>query len=215
MQNLINLLLLSVNIVGYFVVTYLSLIGIIDSNSSSKILLSFALDGILYLIVSFHFMYDAGKLNEEFESHLRLVHNNKGLITYLLQMKHYYFGSLIGTQTRFGRDITAAIPDPSLSFLHLHLRDEVVEELAESLEQSDDREGLLTDYLEEQIRDYEYLGAEIQREMSFEQVTILGVAVTKNSVINFFVGIVSLVFTVYQLIMPNGTGARYSNSNNN
>src|SRR3990167_2349876 len=208
----VNLLLLSINIIGFFVVTYLGLIGMIESTTSSKILLSFAIDGVLYLVVSFHFMYDAGRLNEEFESHLRLVHNNKGLLAYLLQMKHYYFESLIGSHTRFGRDVSAAVPDGSLSFLHLHLRDEIVEELGPALADCTDREALLTDYLEEQIRDYESVGAEIQREMSFEQVTILGVAVTKNSVVNFFVGIVSLVFTVYQLIMPNGSNTRYSSN---
>ena len=171
---------------------------------AEKVLYSFAIDAILYLICSFHFIFGAGKLNDEYESHLRLIQNNKGHFNYLLYMKHFYFGHVIGFKTVNGKDFAKALPESSHSYLFLYLRDEILDELEETLETASDKELVLTRYLEERVCDYDYLNQEIQREMSYEQVTNFGLAVTKNSVINFFIGVVSLIFAVYQLIITGG-----------
>eukprot|EP01019_Chilodonella_uncinata_P004272 GABU01005163.1.p2 GENE.GABU01005163.1~~GABU01005163.1.p2 ORF type:complete len:208 (-),score=42.02 GABU01005163.1:85-708(-) len=175
-----------------------------DLVEAQKVLYSFAIDAILYLIASFHFIYGAGRLNDEYEGHLRLIQSNKGHFNYLLYMKHFYFGHVIGFKTVNGKDFAKALPESSHSYLFLYLRDEILDELEETLENAEDKELVITRYLEERVSDYDYLNQEIEREMSYEQVTNFGLAVTKNSVINFFIGIVSLIFAIYQLIITGG-----------
>src|SRR3990167_9425608 len=82
----VNLLLLGVNIIGYFFVFYLNHTqSLTDMVVVNKILLSFFIDACLYMIVSFHFMFMAGILNDEFIEHVRLVQTVRNHVEHLQQ----------------------------------------------------------------------------------------------------------------------------------
>jgi hypothetical protein len=203
----INLLLLGSNIVGFFAVYYLQMSDqYSDQEQVSKLLLSCFVDGMLYLVVSFHFMYSAGRLNDEFAEHLRLVQRTRAHLSCLRQNRHFYFGATTGYHDEDGLDISQVLLRPSTNFLYLRLRDEFLERLAPKLAAASqaERDGVIKDCISRLMDSYDSLLQELEHELTFEQVKILGNSVTKSSVINLFVGIASVVFKVFQLLTGGG-----------
>ena len=76
--------------------------------------------------------------------------------------------------------------------------------LGEKLVLSDDPDKLVKDYLIEIIRDYDKLSQDLEHEKIFEQVKILNITITRGSLLSFFVGFASAIFTIYQLLFPSG-----------
>lgn len=204
----VNLLLMFLNILVYFVYLYLSRAGIVDNQQEvTRILYSCVIDSSLFMWAGFHFMYSAGRLNDEFDFHLGLISHNKGLIANLLEFRHYYFSELIGSSNRVGRDLKKILPKESRSALHTIVRDEVVKMVQVRVLETEDMEArneLLAGFLQEIINDYDKLSDDLNRDKLFEQSKILGFSVQKNSVVNFAFAIVSAIFTVYQLLFGGG-----------
>lgn len=204
----VNLLLMFLNIVVYFVYLYLTRTDIVKpSREVSRVLYSCVIDSGLFMWAGFHFMYSAGRLNDEFEYHLGLISHNKGLIANLLEFRYYYFSELIGSANRVGRDLKKILPNDSRSALHSVMRDEVVKMVQNKLLETEDlqaRNELLTDFLHEILHDYDKLTEDLNRDKLFEQSKILGFSVQKNSVVNFAFAIISAIFTVYQLLFGGG-----------
>ena len=201
----VNLFLMLLNIVIFFTYLYISRtkeIGYENTSAVSRLLYSCSIDGLLFMWAGFHFMYSAGRLNDEFDVHSALIAHNRGLISNLLQFRHYYFSDIIGPVTRIGRDLKKILPKNSRSALHTIVRDEVIKLLGEQFLVSENQEEILTEFLTELVADYDKLSDDLNRDKLFEQVKILGFAVQKNSVLNFAFAIISAIFTVYQLLFP-------------
>jgi hypothetical protein len=200
----VNLLLMFLNIVVYFVYLYLTRKEYVKhSPEISRVLYSCLIDSALFMWAGFHFMYSAGKLNDEFDFHLGLISHNKGLIANLLEFRHYYFSDLIGSANRIGRDLKKIMLSESRSALHSVMRDEVIKMVQVKLLETEDLEArneLLTNFLQEILNDYDKLSEDLNRDKLFEQSKILGFSVQKNSVVNFAFAIISAIFTVYQLL---------------
>lgn len=201
----VNLMLTLFNVVFYFTVLYLvRLDKLLPSKSNSRILYTCIIDGGCFLIVTFHFLYSAGYLNSQFDAHLGLIQKNKGLISNILQFRHFYFHQHIGSKNIFGRDMKMILPSNSDSALHRKIRQEIIKMLGEKLVLSDDPDKLVKDYLIEIIRDYDKLSQDLEHEKIFEQVKILNITITRGSLLSFFVGFASAIFTIYQLLFPSG-----------
>lgn len=199
----VNLLLTLFNVVFYFVVLYMVRIGsLTQSKSISKLMITCIIDASLFLFATFHFLYKGGHLNSQFEAHISLIQKNRALIANMLQFRHFYFHQLVGSTNRFGRDLKQILPSSSDSALHLKVKQEVLKMLGEKLKRAADPELLLVAFFEDIIRDYDKLCSELEHEKFFEQVKVLNFTITRSSVLNLLLAIVSAIFTIYQLLFP-------------
>ena len=198
----VNLFLLFINIMVFFAYLFLTTKDISESTIEiKKILFSCVIDGSLFMWVSFHFMYNAGKLNDEFITHMTLVEHNRSLIAGLLKLKHYYFSEYISGSNYIGKDMKQIIPESSQSSLHVAVIREVVLMIGHKFKECEYPEEMLTRFLQEIIDEYDKLSDDLQRFQSIDQVKILGFGVQKLSVLNFAFAVVSGIFTIYQLLI--------------
>lgn len=203
----VNLLLVLFNVVFYFTVLYMIRIGnLTQTRSTKKLMYTCIIDGCCFVMAGFHFLYKAGYLNSEFDSHIGLIQKNRALVASLLQFRHYYFHQYINSKNKFGRDMKLILPHGSDSALHRKMRQEVLFILGDELKKCDekDRDRLLQDYFQEIIQDYDKLSDDLEHEKIFEQVKVLNITITRTSVLNLLIGLVSAIFTIYQLLFPNG-----------
>ena len=200
---LVNLFLLVANIILFFGTLYFLRAGIIKTTLTQnwRFLYSAVIDSVVFMWICSHYIYSAGKLNDEIEQQARLASQNKGLVDGLLEFKNYYFGDIIGTKGKFGRDLSHILPDPSASLLHQLMQKEVVKYTGLNALQPDDADRELTLFLKELAAQYDQLSSDIQREREFNLVKIMGVGVTRFSVINFGFAVASGIFAVYQLLL--------------
>lgn len=88
----VTLFLAAANIIVLLLLIYCLKHGVVDSsNNLLKIQYSLLIDAVLLFFISFHFMYRAGALNEEFDGHLSILQKNKFILVNLLQFRNYYF----------------------------------------------------------------------------------------------------------------------------
>ena len=200
----VNLLLTFLNVIFYFVALYMVRLGTISqSKTTTKLMYTCIIDGCLFLFATFHFLDKAGKLNSEFDAHISLIQKNRSLISNMLQFRYFYFSKFIGSQNRFGRNFKEVLPQSSDSALHRKIKQDVLKMIGDQLRDSDDPDKFLQDFFNDIIKDYDKLCTELEHEKVFEQVRVLGITITRSSVLNFLVALVSAIFTVYQLLFPN------------
>ena len=84
------------------------------------------------------------------------------------------------------------------------IKQDVLKMIGDQLRDSDNPDQFLQDFFNDIIKDYDKLCAELEHEKVFEQVRVLGIRITRSSVLNFLVALVSAIFTVYQLLFPSG-----------
>lgn len=200
----VNLLLLLLNIVGYFATLYLNKGKDTLNHNTWKLLLSFIIDALFIFVASFHFMFRAGTLNVQFDLHIGILLKNKLLLEDILSLRHYYFSSYLGSTNEFGRNYSEVIARPVSCELRRMIIQEVEKVLGSKLDESKKPDEVLQAFFNEIITYYEKLIQDLEHAKVFEQVKILGFEISKSSVVNFFVGLASIIFTIYQLIFGGG-----------
>ena len=157
------------------------------------------LDSVIFLFITFHFLYKAGSINQTFQDHLILIKRNKTMLLNLIQSKDYYFEPYLKNPIQeFNININTVLTRKSDSFLHLKLRKEIALILGERIDAD------LDSYLENLLKTYDSLMEELSDEERFYSIKVLGMPVTKDSVIGLFIGGASTLIAGYQLFFGEG-----------
>ena len=145
-------------------------------------------------------MYTSGAINSQFDEHVVLLKNNRAILTDLLNYKDYYFHSLMPqssrentTENSFEMELVKMGISESQSFLHEKLKSEIAMILGDRLE------SCLCQHLASTIQLHTELVGKLKDEEEHYSIQLLGVVVTKNSVLNLLIALVSVVLTAWQL----------------
>ena len=188
-------------LIGTILYCHLKL-GMFSGNSSEilRLIYLLVLDSVVFGFMSFHFMYTAGAINSQFGEHIVLLKNNRAILADLLNYKDYYFYNVLPQSARdnqtagsFEMELVKSGMSESQSFLHEKLKSEIAQILGDRLESS------LTEYLTSTIQLYTDLVGKLRDEEEHYSIQILGVVVTKNSVLNLLIALISVVLTAWQL----------------
>lgn len=198
---------LPVNII--YIIGFLVLSGVLlfilryDLTSYSKteikkLLVSSISDASLFCLMSFHFIFLAGAINDEFKVHIGCIERNRLLVHSLLAQRGFYFRALhLAPASRLQAD-TNTLVDRSESFVREKL---VAETLALLPPDADDVEATVVEELETVVGVYDEVLAGLQHDEEHNHVRILGFGVSRMGAGNTLVALISVVFTVYQLIL--------------
>lgn len=188
-------------LIGAILYCHLKL-GMFEDRASEILRLVYLLilDSVVFGFMSFHFMYTSGGINSQFSEHIVLLKNNRAILADLLNYKDYYFYNLLPESARankancsFEMELVKTGISESQSFLHEKLKSEIAAILADRLE------SCLSQYLESTIQLYTDLVSKLKDEEEHYSIQLLGVVVTKNSVLNLLIALVSVVLTAWQL----------------
>ncbi len=194
----VTMVLLLGNLVGVWVIVYY-----VDTDRQATwgyrtedwrmLLYSMLLDACLFMVATFHFMYSAGALNDEFKVHIECLEKNRLLFKDILNLKEYYFSEVALPDSCGIRETFRA---KSASKLRLRL----VREISLLLQQDSTDPGRdLSEILEHIIKVYDDILEGINHDKEFDHVKILGITITRANTINMLVALASIVFACYQL----------------
>lgn len=200
----VTLILALTMIILVFFLLYALKAELLDPNPEiTKLQYSLLIDSALLFFTSFHFMYRAGALNEEFNEHLRILEKNKASFVTLMQFRHYYFKEQLGEYDEYGRCLSKAFEEFTESFVFRRLRNEIIELLPKA-ESPEEWERQISSYLSNLIEDYDRAIESLQHEKEYEHVKILGFFLDRATVLNGIFGLFSGLFAAYQLLFPSG-----------
>ena len=151
-------------------------------------------DFLVFGLMGFHFMYKAGSINSEFRDHIHILKNNKAVLLDLLECRDYYFGDFLQRpDILYDMDLSKLASKASESFLHEKLKEEVVKMLGDNIDRD------LESFLRSMVVTYEGLICKLVDEEEINSLMVLGMAVSRTSVLNLFVAVVSVILTAWQL----------------
>ncbi len=159
-----------------------------------RLLWLLSLDTLFFAMLSFLFMFKAGKLNAEYQTHIYFLKRIKSILMDLLEHKDYYFDNLGKNRTAsFQLDLFRLAEIRSQSFIHNCLKIETEHILGDHI-QSD-----LVSFLTSVIKLYGNLISQLEDEETANSIKILGFVLSRTSVLNVIILIVSLVLTAWEL----------------
>ena len=159
-----------------------------------RLMWQLCIDSFVFGFMSFHFMYDSGAINAEFKEHIHLLKNNRAILCDLLECKNYYFNELIGyRKEEYDFDLQKLAEATSESFLHERLKAEIVSLLGPTIQNT------LEPFLKSVIQTYDGLIIRLYDEEDQFSIKILGMVVTRSSVLNLLIALVSVILTAWQL----------------
>jgi hypothetical protein len=187
-------------LIGIILYCHLKL-GMFRQNSSEiyRLIYLLILDSAVFGFMSFHFMYSSGAINSQFTDHIILLKNNRAILTDLLNYKDYYFHKLLSEPApasggaSFELELVKLGISDSQSYLHDKLKNEIANILGDRIDSD------LTEYLMSLIKLYTDLVGKMRDEQEHYSIQILGVIVTKDSVLNLLIAVISVVLTAWQL----------------
>lgn len=194
----VTLILMLLMLLGYFILLYMVQKGGFKSSAFigiQRLQASMMIDAALYLASSFHFIYCAGSLNDEFKGHTALIERNRLFIRELQVFKEIYFAEFLES-TYENRPCAANRPR---SYLHVKLAKEITATLDTENEDSD-REKALDLRLTAIIESYSLLLEGVAYDAEYAFVTLLGFKVTRASALNGLFAVASFTFAAFQLI---------------
>ena len=153
-----------------------------------------SLDTLCFALLGFLFMFRAGKLNSEYQTHTYFLKRIKSVLMDLLEYKDYYFNSLQKNRTTsYQLDLARLAGIKSQSFIHNCLKNETEQILGDHI-QSD-----LTCFLTSVISLYSNLINQLEDEEQANSIKIFGFVLSRTSVLNVLLLIISLILTAWEL----------------
>ena len=195
----VTLLLMSLNIIGCFAIFLLIKMDWTESQVSrmKQLLVSMMIDSILFFFSGFHFIFLAGALNDEFRIHIRTLDNNKLLFRDIMNLRGFYFKDQQVKNLSPYQQESEILGGKPQSPLRIKLITELLQFIPEEQQTS---ETAIMNEVKRIIHAYEDVLEGIKHDEEFEHVKILGQSVSQNGAFNGLIGMVSVVFTAYQLI---------------
>jgi hypothetical protein len=159
-----------------------------------RLLWLLSLDTLFFAMLSFLFMFRAGKLNAEYQTHTYFLKRIKSILMDLLEHKDYYFDKLHKNRTAsFQLDLSRLAEIKSQSFIHNCLKIETEHILGDHLHSD------LACFLTSVITLYSNLITQLEDEEQANSIKILGFVLSRTSVLNVVILIISLVLTAWEL----------------
>ena len=149
----------------------------------------------MLLVSTFHFIFYAGSLNDEFSGHKTSIDKNRLLIKELQTFKDIYFSDFLQIDPIDDVRMQTKVK----SYLHVKLANEIIKEFDVKSDQI--REQALDEKLQEILSSYDILSEGVAFDSEHSYITLLGIEVTKLSTLNGLIAILSSIFASYQLIM--------------
>ncbi len=163
-----------------------------------RLMWSFLVDALLFMASGFHFIFLAGMINDEFKAHIGTIESNKLYLRDIMALRGHYFRSLDM------ESISEIQPDSKI--LHNRpesiLRNKLITELIALVPpKTENPEQVIIKELEKIIEAYDELLEGIKHDEQHEHVKILGQSVTQSGAFSALVGVLSVIFGAYQLIV--------------
>ena len=199
----VTIIIMVVSLLGMIFILYAlgpntdSLYGI-EKVEWSMLFFSFGIDGLASMIASFHFMYSAGALNDEFDMHIECLEKNRLYFKDLINLKEFYFGDQVLADPSNMREI---FHSTTSSKLRKKLCKEILLRFPCS---TSDLNECLPAYIESIIKIYDELLECINHDKVYDHVRILGFSVSKSGTLNSLFALLSIIFGSYQIVTGNG-----------
>lgn len=164
-----------------------------------KFIIFLTINFFLLFFVFFSMIFSASNINKQFNSHIKILKENKQLYLDLLFFKEFYFSDSMTEQKksktgRYKFDAMGLQNIKSTSYVHRRLAKEVKDILGPFVN------DFVGEYLENVIRVNDSCIEELEDEQRFNSLRLLGFRITNQTVMNLIIAFLSVSATGYEIL---------------
>lgn len=163
-----------------------------------RLQVSMGIDCLLFFGSAFHFIYCAGKLNDDFSEHIAVIGKNRLIFKDLKLYKSIYFRTFIAAD-----DDEVDTEDPFFGARSkCYLRSKMAKEIIVRHKFNDDKpiEAEIDIFIDGIIEAHDNLLESIKHDSEHAYLTLLGLRVSQATALNGILALTSAIFAFYELI---------------